>query len=103
MGAEIYVRTLVEVCWFFDAPALHTLRCIFNFWGKEEHVHFRNLVAGSTIIPRNWFPVLKRMEIHFRCADTQHVWNCSALKRAFEGYDDLEFVFDVPATDGPPS
>jgi hypothetical protein len=45
--------------------------------------------------------MLKRMEIGFRCAETQHVWNCSALKHAFEEYDDLEFMFAVPATDGP--
>jgi hypothetical protein len=89
------------MCASFDTPALHTLRSKYDFRTNGKHPHFTTLNADEPTVPRSRFPALKRIEINFRCAETQCIWNCSALKNAFEGYDDLEFMFGVPAADEP--
>jgi hypothetical protein len=89
------------MCAPFDAPALHTLRFTYDFRTNGKHPHFTTLKADEPTVPRNRFPALKRIKSNFRCAETQRIWKCSALKHAFAGYDDLEFMFGVPAADGP--
>jgi hypothetical protein len=101
MHSEIKVDILVKTCRLFQAPALHILRWTYNCRRDRQHYHFSNITAGNPSIPHDWFPALQRVEIHLRYTAAQCVWNCSVLKNAFEGHDDLDFMFSVPTADGP--
>jgi hypothetical protein len=59
-----------------------------------------NFLWGDYTVFHDQSPALRRTEIQFLFPETQFMWNCSAVKSAFEGYHDLDFVFAVPAADG---
>jgi hypothetical protein len=95
---KIRTQGQAEACLYIEAPAVHTLRWVFDF-RKVRYLYFQD-IEGQVHLRRNRFPMLKRVELQFLGA-AKKVWNCSALKDVFSEYENLDFVFSIVSYDMP--